>query len=70
MERAEVAQLAAEIAADLVADGLPVIGSCECDAGHKAAFAIQLPDGREWAFRVPVENLSKRSVGQMVEAYL
>jgi hypothetical protein len=70
VDRAQVAALAAAIAKALADEGLPMLAACEQDCGHKAAFAIRLPNGRDWAFRVPIENLRLESVRAMVEAYL
>jgi hypothetical protein len=70
MTRLEVKAAAARIAADLEAEGLPVRDSGEFDAGAKAGFLIQLPDGRAWGFRVPVEQLSRDHVRKLVGAYL
>ena len=67
--RQRTAALAREIAHRLRREGLPMLAACEMDAGAKAAFAIRLPNGRDWAFRVPVENLTADAVRQMVEAY-
>jgi hypothetical protein len=69
MSPLEVKALATRIAADLAAEGLPMVDADVFDEGHRAGFAIRLPDGRPWGFRVPVDNLSKESVRAMVEAY-
>lgn len=62
--------LAEQIAATLKAEGAPILGAAIQDAGYKAAFAIQLPNGQRTAFRVPIDNLRIESVREMVWAYL
>jgi hypothetical protein len=63
-------QKAAEIADRLLAKGLPIVGFEAQDLGHKVGWQIQLPDGRRWAFRMPMADLSDETVEKLIQAYL
>lgn len=61
---------AADVADKLLAEHLPIVGFDVFDMGEKAAFALQLPDGKRTAFRVPRELLDVDRVREMILAHL
>lgn len=60
---------AAAIVDELLAEGAPITAFSTLGDGSKVEFVFFKPEG-QWAFRVPVENLTTDAVRRMLAAYL